>query len=604
MQLETLSFDRQTLHAAYAVGLDPKTVAAQALHRVEAANDPGIFIHLADPAALRRAADGLGAFDPETRPLWGLPVAIKDNIDVVGMPTTAGAPDYAYMPKADATAVRRLRAAGAMIVGKTNLDQFATGLVGVRTPYPVPQNALDPRIVPGGSSSGSGVAVARGLVTLALGTDTAGSGRVPAALNNVVGLKPSLGAISATGVVPACRTLDTVSVFALTVDDAMTAYRAIAAYDPADAYSRPTPDLAAAGWPSRLRVGAPDVDSRIFFGDAAQAASFEDALGRLSALGMEIAPIDLSPFYEIAELLYDGPWVAERYAAIRSVMEDRPDILHPTTRTIVGAAEKYSAADAFDGAYKLAALRRAVAPTLAGVDIFCVPSIPTFFTVDDLAADPFGPNAKLGTYTNFVNLLDMAGLATPTGPRGDGRPGGVTLLGPWGSDSLLATVGAALHQSSGAYLGATGWSPPAAEAFETPAVADDEIAVALVGAHMTGLPLNHEVKDRGGRFLKETLTTPEYRLYSLAGGPPKRPGMVRMPGDDGAAIALEIWALPRAALGDFMAGVPQPLGIGTVNIQGGGQVKGFLCEPAGLDGADDITDFGGWRAYMARPAAE
>lgn len=596
MLLETLPFDRASLHEAYEAGLDPKAVLDEFLRRLAAAQDPGIFIHLASVEELAAAADALGDFDPQTKALWGLPCAVKDNIDVAGMPTTAGAPAFAFTAEADATAVARLKAAGAIIVGKSNLDQFATGLVGVRTPYPVPRNAIDPEIVPGGSSSGSAVAVAGGLVTFALGTDTAGSGRVPAALNNIVGLKPSLGVLSSNGMLPACRTLDTISVFALTVDDAYAAFRAMAAHDPEDAYSRPTPNLQPTPKPSRFKVGAPDDASRIFFGDDAQRQSFEDALSRLEALGGEITPIDFAPFYEVAKLLYEGPWVAERYAALREVIETRPEILHPTTRAIVEGAGEFSAADAFDGVYRLAELRRAAAPALASVDFLCAPSIPTFYSVDDLDADPFGPNARLGTYTNFVNLLDLAGLAVPTGPRIDGRPGGVTLLAPWGDDALLASIGSALHQAAAPTMGATGCPLPQPAPEIAPEVDGNEIAVALVGAHMQGLPLNHEVAGRGGRFLRSAYTSDEYRLYSLAGGPPKRPGMLRA--EDGAQIALEVWAMPRAAFGDFMAGIPQPLGIGTVNLADGGQVKGFLCEPAGLAGAEDITEFGGWRAYL------
>ncbi len=597
MALADLPFDLTSLQDAYRQGLSPVDVMRECLARIARADDPGIFLHLADDAALTAEAQALGPFDPVAKPLWGVPFAVKDNIDVAGMPTTAACPDFAYSPGQDAFVVARLRAAGAIPVGKTNLDQFATGLVGVRTPYPVPKNALDPAIVPGGSSSGSGVVVARGAVAFSLGTDTAGSGRVPAALNNIVGLKPSLGALSSTGLVPACRTLDTISVFALTVEDASTVFRAAAGYDAEDAYSRLTPDLRPAAMPPGLVVGVPDRASRIFHGDAAQEAAYDATLARLAAMGAEIVEFDFTPFYAVAELLYDGPWVAERYAAIRTTIEARPDVLHPVTRQIVEGARAFTAADAFDAVYRLADLKRATAPAIARADIFCLPSIPTFYTVDDLAADPIGPNARLGAYTNFVNLLDMSGLAVPTGPRSDGRPGSVTLLGAWGRDSLLAAVGSALHRAAAPTLGATAWTLPPLPQAEAPDAGADEIAVALVGAHMQGLPLNHQVKDRGGRFLFAGQTAPRYRLYSLAGGPPKRPGLIRTA--DGAAIALEVWSMPQTAFGAFMTEIPQPLGIGTVDLADGRQVKGFLCEPAGLDGAEDITRFGGWRNYMA-----
>lgn len=597
MDLRSLPFDRIRLHAAYAEGLRAEDVMAEALRRLAEVDDPGIFIHTADQDALTAAARAIGPFDRVSKPLWGLPFAVKDNIDVAGMPTTAGAPAFARTPTRDAFAVARLKAAGAIVLGKANLDQFATGLVGVRTPYPPPRNAIDPEIVPGGSSSGSAVAVAQGVVSFALGTDTAGSGRVPAALNNIVGLKPSLGAVSATGMLPACRTLDTISAFALTVDDAMAVLRQMAAYDADDAYSRPGTDLRPARRPTPLRVGAPDARSRIFLGDDAQAAAFDRTLTELETLGAEITAVDFAPLFRVAKLLYEGPWVAERYAALRDVVENRPEIMHATTRAIVEAAGAYSAADAFDAAYELKALKRVIEPTLAGLDCLCVPSVPTFFSTADLEADPFGPNAQLGAYTNFVNLLDMCGLAIPTGPRSDGRPGGVTLLASWGKDSLLAAIGAELHAASGASLGARDWPPPPREVAPAAAAGAGEIPVALVGAHMQGLPLNHEVADRGGRFLFASETAPVYRLYRLAGGPPYRPGLVRS--KSGKPISLEVWALPETAFGGFMAGIPQPLGIGTIDLADGSQVKGFLCEAAGLDGAEDITVFGGWRAYLA-----
>ena len=390
------------------------------------------------------------------KPLWGVPFAIKDNIDLAGAPTTAACPAFAYRAEADAFVVARLREAGAIPIGKTNLDQFATGLVGVRTPYPAPTNALDPEIVPGGSSSGSAVAVARGIVSFALGTDTAGSGRVPAGLNNIVGLKPSLGALSATGVVPACRTLDTISIFALTVADAYAAFRAGCAFDAADAYARPVaaPPLAAA--PPALRVGVPDADGRRFFGDAAQEASFAATLDALADSGAEIVPLDFAPLFAAAEMLYEGAWVAERHAAIEPLFSGDPDALHPVTRAIIGKAVDLSATDAFRGIYRLAELRRAAGPALAAADLLCVPTFPTFCMLAELEADPIGPNARLGTYTNFVNLLDMCGLAVPTPPRPDGRPGSVKLLAARGRDALLAAVASRLEALGDRALGATG----------------------------------------------------------------------------------------------------------------------------------------------------
>lgn len=595
VSIESLPFTLPALRAAYAGGLKPEAVVAEVYRRIRLAHDPGIFIHLPGEAEVTRTAAALGAYDPG-KPLWGIPFAVKDNIDVAGMPTTCACPDFAYQPEVDAFVVARLKEAGAIVIGKTNLDQFATGLVGVRTPYPAPKNALDPEIVPGGSSGGSGVVVARGIVSFSLGTDTAGSGRVPAALNNIVGLKPSLGSLSAIGVVPACRTLDTISVFALTVDDAFAAFAVASAYDEADAYSKRFAALALAKPEKPLAIGVPDEKTRLFFGDDIQAASFAATCAELKRRGHEIVELDFTPLYQVAAMLYEGAWVAERYAATEAIMKERPEIMHPVTRQIIGGAEKLSAADAFKGIYRLADLRRKAEPMLEAVDCLCVPTIPRFFTVKDLEADPIGPNSKFGTYTNFVNLLDMAGIAVPVATRTDGRPGSVTLLGKSGTDGLLAGIAKALHEGAGTTLGATGW-PLSAKPAWVPGLAQDEIAVALVGAHMAGLPLNNEIAGRGGRFLFAGRTAPLYRFYALAGGPPKRPGLVRSV--DGAAISLEVWALPLSRFGEFMEGIPSPLGIGTVQLEGGQAVKGFLCETAGIEGAEDITHFGGWRAYMA-----
>jgi allophanate hydrolase len=433
-----LPLDRASLHAAYAAGLAAADVVALVHHRLAALDDPGIFIHLVAEPTARAAAAALPPFDPARFPLWGLPVAIKDNIDIAGLPTTAGCPAYAYVPAATAPAVARLLDAGAILIGKTNLDQFATGLVGVRTPYPVPRNAFDPARVPGGSSSGSAVAVARGLATLALGTDTAGSGRVPAALNGIVGLKPSLGAVSTRGVVPACRSLDCVSVFATTLADAWAGFTAIAGEDAADPFSRPIA-LDASPPPIR-RLGVPAVPE---LDDDAGRVAWAAARTRLATLGVAIEEVDLADFHACARLLYDGPWVAERAAAVGDFCLDNPDAVHPVTRAIVSGAVRFSAVDAFRGSYRLAELRRATEAVWRRVDALAVPSVPCFPTLAEVAADPLGPNARLGTYTNFVNLLDLAALAVPGPFRNDRLPAGITLIAPRGADARLAALGTA-----------------------------------------------------------------------------------------------------------------------------------------------------------------
>ncbi|MEM1161038.1 MAG: allophanate hydrolase [Pseudomonadota bacterium] len=596
--LNDLPFTLDALWEAYALGTRPERVVDEIFARLDAVADPGIFIHLREKTELRAEAEALGAYDPDL-PLWGIPYAAKDNIDVAGIQTTAGCPAYAYTPTADAHVIAKLRAAGALMIGKTNLDQFATGLVGVRTPYGAPLNAVDPGLVPGGSSSGSGVIVGHGIVTFSLGTDTAGSGRVPAALNNIVGLKPSLGALSATGVVPACRTLDTISIFALTVEDAYAAFSVARGFDPADSYSKQLEHQGLSAPPKSLRIGVPDANSIEFLGDEVQAAAFARDVVRLEAGGATIVPIDFEPLFAIADMLYQGAWVAERYTVIQSLLTANPEAIHPVTRKVITVAEQMSAADAFRGMYRLSDLERAAEPMLKAVDILCVPTIPTFYSIEDLEKDPITPNSNLGTYTNFVNLLGMCGIAVPTAPRSDGRPGSVTLLARAGQDALAASVARTLEADCQRTLGATEHPVPRPKPL-SPAPSD-EIQLAVCGAHMTGLPLNWQLTNLGARFVRKTRTAPWYRFFALAGGPPARPGLVRA--EQGSSVALEIWTLPKTALGSFIEGIPAPLGIGSIELADGTWVKGFLCESVGTKGAAEITQLGDWRAYLqAEPA--
>lgn len=592
--LSTLPFTLPALTEAYANGATPEQVVDEVLARLDRINDPGIFIHLCDRDSLRAAARALGPFDP-SRPLWGIPFAVKDNIDVAGLPTTAGCPAYAYTPAKDAFVIERLRAAGALMIGKTNLDQFATGLVGVRSPYGAPRNSLDPLIAPGGSSGGSGVVVGHGAVAFSLGTDTAGSGRVPAALNNIVGLKPSLGSLSASGVVPACRTLDTVSIFAATVADAFTAFSVARGYDASDAYARrftPTPMTAP---PDGLCVGIPSAATAQFFGDTVQQAAFARDVALLAARGARITEIDFEPLFAIARMLYEGAWVAERHTVIANLLKTNPQAVFPVTRQIISQAENMSADDAFLGFYRLADLKRASEILLDGVDMLCVPTIPNFATLAELEIDPVGPNNRMGTYTNFVNLLDMCGIAVPTAPRSDGRPGSVTLLASAGQDAAVAAVAQGFEDGCPRYLGATTFTVPVPSPL--PAKAPDRIDLAVCGAHMTGLPLNGQLTDLGATFVRADQTAPQYRFYALAGGPPQRPGLVRSDAK-GAAIALEIWSIPLTALGAFMAAIPAPLSIGSVELSDGSWVKGFLCEASGTLGATEITALADWRSIV------
>jgi len=590
-------FTLPSLRAFYAAGGLPMALVAEVYARIAQLGDPGIFISVVEEGEALAAAAALPPFDSARHPLWGVPFAVKDNIDAAGLPTTAACPGFAYTPAESAPAVARLQAAGAILIGKTNLDQFATGLVGVRTPYPVPLNAIDPTLAPGGSSSGSAVAVARGLVAFALGTDTAGSGRVPAALNNIVGLKPSLGSVSTRGVVPACRTLDCVSVFALTVDDAWETYGIMAGSDPADPYSRSVPLRASAAEPHPT-IGVPREDDLRFFGDGAQEAAYRAALEQLKAMGARLSPVDMTPFFETAALLYEGPWVAERHAAIAHVLAREPDIVHPVTRRIVEAADGFSASRLFRAQYRLQALRRETEALWRGIAMLAVPTTPISPTLADLAADPIGPNSRCGTYTNFVNLLDCCALAVPGPFRSDGRAAGLTFIAPSGQDGRLAGFGRAFHAASSVTLGATGAALAPTDAPLAQASADGLIEIVVVGAHLSGMPLNHELTGNGGSFRRAVETTADYRFHALAGGPPKRPGLLRVADGTGAPVATEVWALPPEGFGRFVAGIPSPLGIGTLRLADGTTPKGFLVEPEGLRGAEDISRFGGWRAFV------
>ena len=588
--------------AAHRAGtVSPAQTVARSYARIRQHNDPAIFISLRDEKDALAEAEKLDPREAAQLPLFGVPVGVKDNIDAAGLPTTAACPAFAYTPSHDATSVARLREAGAIIIGKTNLDQFATGLVGTRSPYGIPKNSIRDDLIPGGSSSGSAVAVAAGLVPLALGTDTAGSGRVPALLNNIVGLKPSLGLISTAGLVPACRTLDCVSVFSLTVDDAMTALAAMAGPDGADPFSRNRPLAAMTAFPPNLRLGIPRPGQLIFFGDKASEAAYGDALKRWTALGATLVEFDLEPFYETARLLYEGPWVAERYLVIRNLLASSPEAIHPVTREIIIAGARLSATDTFAALYRLQALRKISERAFANIDALVLPTAPTVYTTAQVLANPLELNSRLGTYTNFVNLLDLCGLALPAAMRADGIPFGITLLASAGQDALLASIGRVFHADTQLAVGAKGLPQPPLVALPASG-SGDEIPIAVVGAHLSGMALNGELKALGGRLLESTATARDYKLYALHTTPPK-PGMLRVEAGTGSSIELEVWGLPAAAFGKFVAAIPPPLSIGTIRLADGRGVKGFIVEPAAVAGARDISAFSGWRAFMAEAAA-
>ncbi|MBC7608584.1 MAG: allophanate hydrolase [Polaromonas sp.] len=558
--------------------------------------------------------------------LAGLSFAAKDNMDALGLPTTAACPAFSYLPVAHAAAVQKLLDAGAQLLGKTNLDQFACGLNGTRSPYGAVPNAINPAYVSGGSSSGSAYVVATGQVDFALGTDTAGSGRVPAGLNNIVGLKPSRGLISARGVVPAAQSVDCISIFARTVGMAVKVLEAAMGHDPLDAYSRKlvmAHQAFGGACGGAFRFGVPS--ALTFEGDTAAESAFAEVIEKLKSMGGKAVTIDFSPLAEVAALLYESALVAERYTAIRSFFDaHEAEVIEPV-RSIIAAGRNYSAADLYAVQAKVKLLGQqadamwrdgssegppqarpaptggsephAVGSVGANIDFLLVPTAPTHYTIEAMLADPVALNHKLGGYTNFVNLLDYAALSVPSAIRPDGLPFGITLIGPCGSDWQLAELGQRYHHSTGLMQGAIGSPLPdmvAIGGIKQPAT----VQVAVVGAHLSGMPLNWQLTDRGATWVATTQTAPHYRLYALPGTTPPKPGLLRVADGEGERIAIEIWSMPVSEYGSFVALIPYPLGIGTLALESG-NVQGFVCEAQALPGAKDISHMGGWRAYIA-----
>jgi allophanate hydrolase len=578
------------LLSAYRAGGSTPRAHIAALRGALRAGDPA-WITLCDDAFVDAQ---LAALDPAA-PLYGVPFAVKDNIDVAGLPTTAACPAFAYTPATNATAVQRLMQAGAVLLGKTNLDQFATGLVGTRSPYGEVPNAFDARYVSGGSSSGSASAVARGLVPFALGTDTAGSGRVPAGFNNIVGLKPTPGRAGMHGVLPACRTLDVISVFALTVSDAARVMAVIDGPDQGPRFQQHA--LKPARFASQpLRVGVPV--SFAWPGDDGYAAAWRDAVRELEAFGASVKRIDMAQLDEVARLLYEGPWVAERYAVMQPLLETQPEHVDPTVRHVVEAARRYDAAAAFRAQYRLHELAQHADALWRDVDVLMLPTASTLPTRAAVAEAPIALNSELGRSTNFVNLLGWAALAVPAGFNARGLPFGVTFIAPGGSDAALAALGAQWQQHLRLPLGARlGDASDEELTLTTEIAAEPTLALAVVGAHLAGLPLHGQLVERRCRLRERTRSAPRYRLHALPGTTPPKPGLARVE-QGGAAIELEVYEMPLSELGSFLALIPPPLGLGSVELESGEWVKGFICEPWALRDAPDISAHGGWRAYL------
>ncbi|HUB53139.1 MAG TPA: allophanate hydrolase [Terracidiphilus sp.] len=597
--------DITTLESAYNDGtLTPTAVIAEIYEEIARGGERPVWISLVDrDLNLRRAA----AFESEpaarTLPLYGIPFAVKDNFDVAGMQTTAACPAFSRAATQTATVVERLLAAGAILIGKTNMDQFATGLVGTRTPYGTCSSVFDSRYISGGSSSGSAVAVANGTVSFSLGSDTAGSGRIPAAFNQLVGLKPTRGWLSANGLLPACRTLDCVSIFAETCADAARVFGVAHGFDPADPYSRtPGSCQGSAPWSGSVdfRFGVPTLESLNFFGDRDAEECYRNAVANLTELGGKAIEFDLRPFVKAANLLYKGPWVAERLASLRSFLSGNPETVDPTVGAIIGGAARFSAADAFEGAYALRSIENQCAAVWEKLDFLLLPTAPTQYTIDQVNAEPFELNSNLGYYTNFVNLLDLAAVAIPAGFKTNGLPFGVSLIGKAFTDEGLLQIADGLHRRLAVKLGGSKRELSATPRIAIPDAPPGCIPIAVVGAHLAGQPLNWQLTQRRARLLARTRTDGDYRLYALANTHPPKPGLVYTPGLNGAGIEIEVWAMPEETVGGFLNAIPPPLALGTVRLADGSAVKGFLCEPAGIEGANEITHFGGWRRFVTQ----
>nr|WP_321466943.1 allophanate hydrolase [uncultured Desulfobulbus sp.] len=573
--------------------LTPRQLISDLLGQCRA-EDPAIWIHLLSEAEIEPYLQRLQQAEMEELPLYGIPFAIKDNIDLAGIPTTAACPEFSYLPKDSATVVALLIQAGAVPLGKTNLDQFATGLVGTRTPYGICANSFHPDYIPGGSSCGSAVAVAKGLCTFALGTDTAGSGRVPAAFNNIFGLKPSRGLLSTRGVVPACRSLDCVSIFALCAGDADAIFQVAAQYDATDPFSRKTDGGAArVAVENQFTFGVPQEAQLQFFGNAASAQSFAEAIERLKALGGQKQKVDLQPFLDAAKLLYEGPWVAERTAAVGGFLQEHPQAGHPVTRQIICGSREFSAIDLFQAQYRLQGLKQQTDAILADLDCLVLPTAGTCYTIAEVHENPIELNSNLGTYTNFMNLLDYCGLAVPTSINPP-VPFGVTLVAPALCEQRLLRIGARLHEAGQLPMGTGRSLPPP----YVPSAPQEGVLLMVCGAHLQGLPLNHQLVELQAHLIKHTTTTAKYRMFALETQPPK-PGLIRDE-QQGAAIEVEVYSIPLKNLGPFTAQIPHPLGIGKVELVDGSWVCGFIAEPVVMEQGREITAFGGWRAYLAQ----
>ncbi len=581
-----------TLRQAYLQGeLSPEAVFTQIAQQAEHYEAQNIWIYRLSSEQLQPYFARLATMDPKDYPLWGIPFAIKDNIDLAGVRTTAGCEPFAYVAETSATIVQKLIDAGAVPVGKTNLDQFATGLNGTRSAWGACLNSVDTNYISGGSSSGSAVAVALGLASFSLGTDTAGSGRVPAAFNHLVGLKPTCGLLSAAGVVPACKSLDTASIFAKTGADANTVLACAEGFDETDPYSRANTFSNSSRYfgqrQGALTIGLIPEQQLQFFGDEQYKKAYQQCIARLAGSDVELVEIDYAPFNEAALLLYEGPWVSERFIATESILTNHPDAMHSVVKDIVRQGEAPRATELFKAQYRLAALKQKCVQQLNKIDCLLTPTAGRLFTVDEMLEKPIERNSQLGYYTNFMNLLDMAALAVPTSKTEAGLPFGITLASHAFTDRALLSIAERIKPFI--QLGEL--------ANQKTVKQTDTIEVLVCGAHLTDMPLNWQLTERGAKLKQTTRTAATYRLYALTGSAQGKPGLVA-DHQTGAQIEVEVWQIPSSEFGSFVADIPSPLGIGKVQLEDGQMVSGFICEPFGLQGAKDITSLGGWRNYQ------
>lgn len=600
----TGSLDLVTLSQAYRSGaLTPTRVINAIYDRIEGRGDDHVWIYLVPRETALAAAAALEAQGYDGRALWGIPFSVKDCNDIVGLPTTNALKEGAYVATSSGQALDRIFDAGALLIGKTNMDQFGIGLVGMRSPYGACSSVFDERFISGGSSSGSGVSVAAGLSSFSIANDAAGSGRVPAGFNNIVGIKPTPGLISNACVSGGgcVKTIETLSVFSLTVEDGMKVLDLIAGYDPSYPFSKPEADavvLTPVAAPPHFRFGVPAGAALRFFGDTEAERLFNEAIGRLTAMGGQKVEVDFTPFEETQRILYEGPWISERALSLDSVLAKYGEAIHPVTRQILSRSGNFSALDTFAAIHRIAELKRDTRAVWEDISVLMVPTTPTIYTKDEIAANPIQLNSNLGIYTNFVNLMGLCGIAVPNGFRNDGLPLGVTFLAPGFEEARAAGIAAAFHKATGLKLAKFDNAYP--EAVEQ-ALAEDYREIAVVGAHLSGMPLNRELKERGGFFRRAAETTSDYRLFALEGTVPPKPGLIRV-ANGGAPIAVEVWALPVAGFGDFIGRIPAPLGVGKLALADGSTVTGFLCEAAATEGQPDISVYGGWRGYVERPA--